>query len=57
VSLDFPKRADWLAIRATHPANGGRMLHVSVAGIKRTPEYQFSTYNVGRNKAKRAKRK
>jgi hypothetical protein len=56
MSLDYPNRADWLAFREKRPSST-RYLHVSCSGIKHTPGYSFSTYNVGRNKAKRLKRK
>ena len=64
MSLDYPNRADWLAIRrkATQPIN---YLHVSaklvtifnpITNQPKTVVARGVTYNVGRNAAKRLAR-
>ena len=62
MSLDYPNREDWLKIRklAARPL---KYLHMSGFGLatrRKSPFFdqipEGVTYNVGRNKAKRAKR-
>lgn len=65
MSLDYPKRSDWLAIRAT-PRNlrRGRYIHVSkplvhvphADGTIHTMLGAGTTYVVGNNKQKRERR-
>jgi hypothetical protein len=59
VSLDYPNREDWLKVRYTPPHwERGRLVQVLwCARVQKPDGSKLGTYNVGRNAAKRAKRR
>lgn len=58
MSLDYPNRQEWLAVRATPKRLPQRWFFVSTRENFRLPRLSMAgqTYNVGRNKAKRIQR-